>query len=185
MQFHLCTHSPFRGWVRHTLGFWPFVYALLGRTMGHQDISHNSSPPWGSFNQQVPFSSLGVLWSMLPRFSKVFHRALQLYITGHGGSGGPGSSGWLCLHPTHCKVYLSPSLMIYVVCIPWLWTTGSFIFCPTCLGDPIPKFTLGSSHTDWPQQEEAGTQSSISEMGCTHRSRREQDAPFSVERSDY
>ena len=46
----------------------------------------------------------------------VFHRALQWWTQ---------SSGWLCLHPTHCKVHLSASLMIRVVCIIRLWTTGS------------------------------------------------------------
>lgn len=153
--------------------------------MGHQDISHNSSPPWDSFNRQVPFSSPGVPQSKLAWFSKVFHRALQLYITGHGGRGGLESSGWLCLHPTHCKVHLSASPMITCCVYSLTLNNRLFIFCPTCLGDPIPTITLGSSHTDWPQQEEAGTQSSISEVGCTHRSRREQDAPSGVERSDY
>lgn len=92
--------------------------------MGHQDISHNSSPPWGWFNWQVPFSSPGVPWSMLAWFFS-FPQGLAIIYHWTWPQWWTQSSGWLCLHPTHCKVHLSASLMIRVVCIIRLWTTGS------------------------------------------------------------
>lgn len=84
---------------------------------------------------------------------------------------------WLTLPPPDSLQSAFISKPNDTCCVYYLTlNNGLFIFCPTCLGDLSPTITLGSSHTDWPQQEEAGTQSSISEVGCTHRSRREQDA---------
>lgn len=63
-----------------------------------------------------------------------------------------------------------------MLCVLFDLNNGLFIFCPTCLGDLSPTITLGSSHTDWLSKRKQGPRAVFLKWGCTHRSRREQDA---------
>lgn len=149
---------------------------LQPRTIGHQDpISLNLSPPWGWFNWQVPFSSPGVPWSMLAWFlvstGPCNYLSLDMAAV-------VDPEFWLTLPPPDSlqSAFIQQSLMIHVVCIIWLWTTGSLFSALLALVTSALQSLLDRATLTDLSKREAGTQSSISEVGCTHRSRREQDA---------